>query len=186
MIFTTSYKTNGMEDLLTALTKIANPKIAVELGVQQGASAIAIGKGLDKGDLYAYDLFEPTYQEPPFGSTHADAEIALQNIATARLLDKVNICVGDAFNTHKDFGKVDLLHVDICNHYDNILKILKKWYRKVNKFILLEGGVYNHWQKKCHFKPYNTVLKMPFIKDNYEVFTLRGGDDYALTILERK
>lgn len=187
MIFSTSYKEEGFYKLLTALIRIANPSIVVELGTQHGKSAVAIARGLREGQkLFAYDLFEETYRLPPYAPTRADFEQAKKNVIQAGVADRATVARMDAFEVHELFDEVDVLFVDICNYYDNVLRILERWHDRVAKLILLEGGVLNHWQKRHRFEPYAPVLEMDFVKDNYDCCIVRGVKEQAITILARK
>ena len=186
-VFTTSYISEGLTCLLTCLTMSVNPDISVELGTQQGSSAIMIAKGLRPGQkLITIDLFEEKYRLPPHGNTHAKMEIAIKNIHDAGLDSFVEVREGDALESYKNFDNVDLLHIDLCNHADNVYNILVKWVDKVRKMILIEGGNYNYWQKKIGFESFNKVLLMSFVKDNFNYCTIVGKHDHSLTILTRK
>jgi catechol 2,3-dioxygenase-like lactoylglutathione lyase family enzyme/flavodoxin len=187
-IFSTSYRDEIFEGLLTTFIRIVNPKTVVELGVQQGKSAIQIAKGLGKDSkLYAYDLFQEKYSLPPYSQTHANFEETLRNLSNTYVNDKVVVLFYDAFQTHLLHDKVDVLHIDLCNHYDNVKKILELWSDKVTKMILIEGGYENHWHRKYGFKAFTPVLDESFIKDNYHVNIICSDNkNYALTVLIRK
>lgn len=187
MIVSTSYRVEGFDELITAIIKIANPDLVVELGTQQGKSAIAIAKGLCEGQrLFTYDLFEDTYREPPYAPTKADLEQARININQAGEANRVTVTLMDAFEVHGLFSQVDVLHIDLCNYYDNVFKVLEQWYKKVKKLILIEGGVYNYWQRKYQFEPFISILEMDFIKNTYNYCVIRGSNDQAITILTKK
>lgn len=181
----TSYKTQGLKEIIQGLVKVYQPKTVVELGTQQGSSAVLIAKHL-KGRLTTVDLFEEKYRKPPFNKTHANYLKAIKNIYLSGEFKKVTILVEDALLSHLHFNNIDMLHIDICNHYDNVKPILKNWYKKVTKFIILEGGTFNHWQRKGGFKSFYPILEEKFIKDNYDKCVITGDGDYALTILIRK
>lgn len=176
MIFTTSYKSEGMEELLTALVKTVGAKTAIEFGTQQGHSAILLAKGGAR--VKTYDLFEEKYNAEPFKETHANLLKALKNT------EKYNIQV-----YQKDVNKVkpvkcDVLHIDICNHRDNVYPLLENWQSKVKKMIILEGGVYNKWQKKYKFETYLPALDVE-IMSKWHFLTIKGENGYAITILTR-
>lgn len=183
---TTKYADHGFDLIIKGLVEVYDPHTVVELGTQQGNSAIIIGKALGQGVLYTYDSFETNYALPPYAATGADYQKAVGNIYDAGLHEKVFVIKKDAFEVYKDWPEVDILHVDIGNHYDNMAKILEQWRYKVAKVILLEGGGYNHWQKKCDFKPFNLLLNRHFITDNYDHVIISHDENYALTILTRK
>ncbi len=185
-MITTSYIGKGFKKLIAGLVEICDPKTIVELGTQQGASAILMAKAMGEGHLYTYDLFEKRYPKPPYAPTRADFIMAQKNIAANKLQKKITIRKKDAFWAYKDFKKVDILHIDLCNYNENVRLVLSKWYTKVNKLILLEGGIINKWQREKRFKPFDRVLNMPFIKNNYEKIVIKKDNNYALTILIRK
>jgi len=185
MTFTTSYRTEGLLDLLTALIKSQKPKIVLEFGTQQGSSAIAIAKGLEGGKLVTYDLFEPNYSEKPYSPTHADKVLASENIRKAGVADKVEIRSGNVFEVWDRFEEVDILHVDLCNYFGNVYPIMEMWNDKVTKMIIFEGGDYNHWQMKLHFSPFHKVLHMPDFAKKWEHTVIRGDDTYCMTVLTR-
>lgn len=188
MITTSKYEENGFADIISGLIKVYDPKVAVELGTQQGASAAIIGRALNQGKLYTYDLFGERYLAPPYACTHASKEIAKQYIHDCGLDDKVEIHDGDAFAVASmgGFGAVRVLHIDLCNHYDNVKILLEQWRYKVTKCIILEGGTYNKWQREKGFKPFYPLLYRHFITDLYHVAIIKKNEDYALTILTRK
>lgn len=188
MTYTTSYKSEGLPELLTNLVLITNPIEVVELGVQQGASAIALARGITdpQGQLYAYDLFEEKYQNPPYGQTHASLEIAKSNIEQAGLSDRITVFKSNALECWKYHDNVDILHIDLCNYYDNVFTVMYKWYDRVSKMIILEGGDYNHWQKSYNFKPYKPVLNLSYVSKLWDYATIRGSRDYAITIMTRR
>lgn len=185
-MISTSYIGSGFKELISGLVKIYDPKTVVELGTQQGASAIIMAKALGKGHLYTYDLFRKRYTKPPYNLTRASLTETRKNIAANKLESKVTVRRKDALLAQNDFNKVDMLHVDLCNYYDNVRIVLSKWYKKVKKLIILEGGVYNKWQKEKGFKPFDEILEVPFIKDNYDKVIIKKDGNYALTILIRK
>lgn len=186
MIFTTSYKNEGFKKIITGIVQVTNPQIAVELGTQQGASAILIGKALKDGKLFTYDSFDEKYDNPPYAETHADLRQTLRSIKAAKLDNtKVEVTPYDAFRVADLYKSVDLLHIDICNHYDNIKKLLRQWYLKVNKVILIEGGGYNQWQKEYKFKPFYPLFTELFILNRYGCSVITLDDNYSLSILTR-
>lgn len=186
MIFSTSYKGRGFRELISGLVKIYEPKTIVELGTQQGSSAILMAKAMEKGHLYAYDLFQERYSKPPYNLTKSNLIKTKKNIAANKLTNKITIRRKDALLAYRDFKKIDMLHMDIGNYYETVYSVLSKWHNKVNKLIILEGGVFNRWQRKCGFRPFNKVLETPFIKNNYDKVVIQKDDHYAITILIRK
>ena len=186
MIFSTSYKSPYLKDLIHLFIRIYNPKEAIDLGTQQGGSAILLARSMGEGKVFTFDTFKEHYDLPPFGTTHANYQQALENIKMFKLEDRISVINMNANDVHKLFDSIDLLHIDICNHYDNTLPLLKQWYKKVNKLIILEGGIHNNWQKKCGFKSFAPILDKRFIRTNYDKVTVAADEHYAVTILVRK
>lgn len=186
MITTSKYEENGFDLIIEGLIKVYNPKIVVELGTQQGASAIIIAKALKNGHLFTYDNFDVKYSNPPYAATQADFGETLIHLYTAGVSGKVFVERGDAFEAHKDFDTVDILHIDLCNHYMNVEPLLIQWRYKVNKCIILEGGGYNKWQREHDFMPFYLLLSKHFVRDSYHVVIIKKDENYALTILTRR
>jgi hypothetical protein len=186
MITTTKYEENGFADIIRGLVKVYDPGLVVELGTQQGASAIILGRYMTHGQLWTYDTYMSDYEKPPYAQTQSSFEAAKHYIHWAGLDDRINVCFGDAYVVHFKFEEVDMLHIDLCNHYDNISAILPHWRYRVNKCIILEGGGYNKWQREHGFKPFTDYLYRHYITDNYDVVIIKKNEDYAITILTRK
>lgn len=186
MMTTSKYEENGFADIISGLVKVYNPKVVVELGTQQGASAIIFGKALKDGLVYTYDLFGSNYKQSPYSETHADLEATLENIEKNNLTDKIIVTPLDALEVAERWDKVDILHIDLCNHYDNVRPLLHQWYKKVNQLIILEGGGFNKWQKEHAFIPFSFALQDRCIHDYYNYVTATKNEDYAITILVRK
>tara|TARA_Y100000310_G_scaffold241139_1_gene245048 strand:- start:4997 stop:5551 length:555 start_codon:yes stop_codon:yes gene_type:complete len=179
MVFSSSYNSDQRE-FITGLTRVLNPSYVLEFGTQQGSSAIALGKGMSAGStLVTYDLFEPQYDKPPYGDTHSNWELAFNNIAAADLLCDVKVkkgSAGDWFD--QDKRGIDLLHIDICNHYDNVSQILTPLHGWINGVILLEGGIENRWQKEHGFSSYLPLLPP------WKYITIPFNDHNAITIVD--
>ena len=79
---------------------------------------------------------------------------------------------------------INLLHIDICNHAGNLFPILFQVRQYVKNTILLEGGVFNNWQKKCEFEPYKEKLVADY--PDFEWVTLPFNDHNAITIGSRR
>jgi hypothetical protein len=185
MITTSKYEENGFDKIIEGLVQVYNPKIVVELGTQQGASAIIIGKALKDGKLWTFDLFDEKYPSPPYSDTKADLGQTLLNIKEANMEDKIVVVPFDAMQVYKQFPEVDILHIDLCNHYHNVEPLLIQWRYKVNRCMILEGGGYNKWQQEHNFQPFYLLLGHHFVTDNYHVSIIKKNEDYALTILTR-
>jgi len=187
MITTSKYEENGFDLILSGLIKVYNPRDIVELGTQQGASAIILAQALsDEGHVFTHDLFLSNYDKPPYSDTHADLYAALDNISAAGLSNKITVIECEASLVADEWDEVDILHIDLCNHYDNVRPLLHQWYKKVNQLILLEGGGFNKWQKANAFIPFSHALYDLCVQDYYHSIILKKNEDYALTILIRK
>lgn len=188
-IFTTAYKKEGFHDIITSIVKLYNPKVAVEIGVQQGSSAISIGRGMtEESTLYLYDRFTEKYSDPPYKSTGADQSVTIQNLIEADLKCQWVVLVQDAYRAHERHQKgVDLLHLDISNTAKSIGTILPKWLPLVSSVILLEGGITNNWMREySDLKPYWPLLECFWIQEDWTYITLTADNHYALTVLTRK
>lgn len=185
-MFTSSYKSEEISNFITSFVKLIQPDIVVEIGCQQGYSAIVIGKGLPSTSIiYTYDIFEDKYLNFPYSATHSNYDLAISNILTSSLTCQVEVhkLAGDA--ALKNHDSIDLLHIDICNHYDNIRPLLMEALPKVKHAVLLEGGGYNRWQKKYNYKPYFTIFEESVCKD-WDHITIQENEHNAITILTRK
>lgn len=171
-MFTTSYKSEGLAELLTALVRSVGAKKVIEFGTQQGHSSILLAKG--EASVITYDSFEENYSNYPQKETHSNLAKALKNTSKYN----IKVCVKDVFNIKP--VTCDVLHVDICNHQNNVAPLLENWKDKVKKMIILEGGVLNKWQKKYGFDPY-----CPYVVDEWDSIVIKGKGGYAMTILTR-
>lgn len=188
-IFTTSYSDQAC-NLITALVKSVRPTTAIEIGCQQGRSTVAIAAGLEStARLVSADLFEEKYDAPPYLETHASQEKALENLRASNPICEFEIRKqSDAQLASEIRGNVDLLHVDICNWFGNLEPILNRWQEKVNKMILLEGGMRagNSWQRKYGFKPWREILDGGVFFAHWDSCTIPFNDHNALTVMTRK
>ena len=188
-MFGTSYQEYRLKETLRAVVWASNPRVAIEFGTQQGYSASLIAGAMQRNSwFYTYDTFEKSYKVTPFMDTHANYDMAVSNLEAANLSCGWKILKESADNAKYNHADVDLLHIDIDNHYDNLAPILKDWVFRVNKMIVLEGGVYNSWQRKHHLKYFVPFLKKPLIARNFEWITIVGerNKDHAITILRKK
>jgi hypothetical protein len=194
-VHSTSYKTEEVQDFITSFVKVVNPQTAIEIGTQQGMSAILIGRGMKEGsNLYCYDLFQPTYPDPPYAETFADIKTTINNIEEANLLCNIHVKQGsheDAFNNEIDihgvgYAGADLLHVDICNHMDNIRPILNKLSDFIGKAIILEGGIFNNWQKKYGFASFEPLLRQPWIAEKWSYIVVPFNEHNSVTFMTRR
>lgn len=189
-MFTTSYKTEEQRDFITSFVRLINPKTVVEIGTQQGCSAITIGRGLQpESRLVTFDLFEPKYDKPPYSNTHACKQTAIMNIAAADLDCYWQVIQGSHHDviSHVPGLWIDLLHIDICNHYDNIEPILGHLAPFTKEALIIEGGIYNHWQKKHGYRPWHPVLDEAWFRTDWRAVVVPLSDEgNAVTLATRK
>jgi catechol 2,3-dioxygenase-like lactoylglutathione lyase family enzyme len=186
-IFSSSYKSPEVDSFITSFVATISPNKVVEIGAQQGKSTVLIAKGLDKtAEIYTYDLFEKSYDSPPYLDTHADKEIVISNLKTAKVKCGFSVNKARGEEALKQHDKIDLLHIDICNHYDNLKPLLELAVDKVSKAILLEGGIENSWQKKYGFKPYDSLLQEDWIASKWSYITIPFNEHNAITILTKR
>lgn len=105
------------------LVQTLNPKVTVELGVDYGASLIALAR-YNKGHTYGIDWFQG---DPQAGSRDTEAS-ARRNIEQAGLSDRVTI-IKESFDdaAAKWTQPIDLIHVDGYHIFDVIKNDFDKW-----------------------------------------------------------
>jgi len=191
VVFTSSYKTPEIQQFITSFAHVIDPTSAIEIGTQQGMSAILIGKGMKRGTLHTYDLYESQYRGPPYLDTYADRAIVKDNILNAGLSGRVRVHEGsykeailEQIDIHGvGYSMIDLLHIDICNHYDNLKPMLERLSQFVSKAIILEGGIRNNWHQKYGYKSYTPLLDR-LTEWNY--ITIPFSDHNAITLMTRR
>ena len=181
-----SYSKNNFEGIIHNTVIAFPPSIAVELGVLEGYSTVAISKALcllkemngSAGHLHSYDLWE---DYPYRHSTQSEVQ---KTIDKSSLSEFVTLYKKDAFIVHEDYNdkSVDLLHVDLSNSGDIFNDILEKWTPKMRHcgLILFEGGSEERdnidWMKKYNKKPIrpeinrNRLLQENYIYGTYSIF----------------
>lgn len=190
-IFTSSYHTPAAQELITSFVRVVDPTSAIEIGTQQGMSAILIGKGMTRGTLHTYDLYEPQYRGAPYLDTHAEIATSVHNIHKAGLSDRIQVHKGsyeevllEQIDIHGvGYSMIDLLHIDICNHYDNLKPMLDRLSQFVSKAIILEGGIYNNWQKKHDYKNFRPLLEE---MTEWDFVTIPFNEHNSVTLMTRK
>ena len=186
-VFTSSYHKPAQREFLTSFVELIAPITAVDIGTQQGSSAILIGKAMGSGtQLFTYDLFEPNYQQPPHKPTHADQEAALLNIQRARLVCKVHLVKADAAWAATQHQQIDLLHLDICNHLTTMQALLPLFVPKVTRAIVLEGGVHNKWQREYGYSSYRPWLDADPLFAGWDKLTVPFNEHNAVTLLVKR
>lgn len=167
-----SYEKNNYGDFFYSLIRVYQPEKVVELGTEAGFSAYHIARGLKangRGTLDCYDLWE----KDEFSSV--PKSVAKENLKDFK--DIVSLNLSEAVGVDKIYGTVDILHVDINNHGENLEKIIPLWIDKIRQFIIIEGGSSVRdgieWMVESN--------KMS-IKKWLENFSCRRGDIEYLTI----
>lgn len=187
MIFTTSYNDENISNIITSFVKLLNPKKTIEIGTQQGYSASLITKGMDyESEFITFDIFQDKYNNPPFAETHSNKELAKKNIANSNPLCKWDVRTGnhlDAFAVSKE--GIDLLHIDICNHYDNLKPILSLFKDLIYKGMILEGGIKNHWQEKYNYRCWDSIMSYPWFFKRFQYITIPFGNNNSVTLVRK-
>lgn len=188
MVFTSSYVEQCQRDLITNLVACVNPIVALEIGTQQGNSAIAIARGMKSGILYTCDLFEETYRAEPHGPTHASYAVAVQNIKEADLKVLVEVVIGNhsaGIRSAMAHGNIDLVHIDVCNHLTSVAVILGDLLaaNQPARCVLLEGGIHNKWQKACGFDSYRPFLETQEVFSGWTWSTIPFNGHNAITVM---
>lgn len=168
-----SYIQNNYADIFKAIIDGFKPVTAVELGILDGYSTMAIGLGLQKngrGTLHSYDLFDDYQYKHGNEKQVRDLlfEYGLENVVTVIKQDAWK--VADLFND----GTVDFLHVDISNTGETVRRIMAQWDQKMvtGGIICFEGGTaerdYVDWMSKYNMPPIKTEMETnPIIKEKY-------------------
>ena len=188
MVFSSSYREQCQRDLITNIVACINPSVSLEVGTQQGNSAIAIAKGMKTGVLYTCDLFEEAYRVGLHGPTHASYAVTVQNVKEANLKIPVEVVIGDhkvGISTAMAHGNIDLVHVDVGNYLVTISAILRDLLaaNQPTKCILLEGGIHNKWQKTCGFDSYRPFLETQEVFSGWTWSTIPFNSHNAITVM---
>lgn len=153
------------------------PNLIVEIGILEGYSLLSLTKGCienKKGKIVAIDLFE---DYPYNHANYIDIINKLNNFGVSEhiLLIKSNV-LGVKFKNNT----IDLLHIDISNTGDKIIKLLKKFHSKLNKnaVIIIEGGSTERdtikWMIKNNCEPISNIFKNKKINELYSFFTVEN------------
>jgi len=188
MIFTTSYMDESISTLITSFVRALNPQVVIEIGTQQGYSASLIVKGMTIGSKFiTYDLFQDKYENPPYSNTHSNKDIAIENIKSFNPVCQWDVCNGSYTDALKLFPEgIDLLHIDICNHYDNLLPILDLFKDLIYKGMILEGGIENHWQKQYGYKCWNLIMSESWFVNRFQYITIPFKKSNSITLVVKK
>ena len=161
------YKNNIGETIYETIIK-KQPKKVIEFGCLYGYSTVAIAMALRKlggGKLKCYDLWEN------YKYKHSTIKKTIQNIQSYGLNDYVDFVEMDYFDWLANPEDFDIMHLDISNTGDIILKTFHSLNEKIKNgsIVLFEGGSEERdnveWMIKYDSIPINSVKK----ETNYKV-----------------
>lgn len=184
-----SYSKNNFGEVIYNTVLAFPPAIAVELGVLEGFSTVAIARALsdlESGHLFSYDLWEN------YPYNHSTMKFVQLKINEFKLSKFVTLKKKDAYLVSEDYAddSVELLHIDISNDGDVLNRMLELWTPKIRNrgIILFEGGSEERdnvdWMIKYNKKPIlpemnkNKILNENYIYGTYQMFP-------SLTIMKK-
>ena len=189
-----SYQENNYGSILRALVLGHRPKTVVECGVLDGyslyhiAHAVRFNKKFGvNGSVDAYDLWNN------YKYKHGDYDEVYDFLKKRQLGKIVTLYQEDAFDAscYYDNEEVDLLHFDISNDGNILIKMLYIWGNKIsrNGVIVFEGGSKERdqveWMKKYNKIPISdTLVNSSDVNEHwhFQIFTKFP----SLTLLWRK
>lgn len=120
--------------LLKAITKILDPKIAIEIGTYTGMGTVAISQGLSKGCLYTFDIFPWNSMESHLNADLVDGKRIIQHVA--------DLSKDGEFNKYQElFDRVDLIFLDAPKdgvfEY-KILDLIQNLQHKDNRILIMD------------------------------------------------
>lgn len=122
----------GHERFAWWLTRTIDPKVTVDLGIDEGMSTIELAR-YNKGQVFGIDWFQGDAQAG-WGNKEA---IARKNIADSGfqniVIEKEKF---DDAVIHFEDGEIDLLHIDGAHGFEDVSHDFWRWYPKVRS-----GGV---------------------------------------------
>lgn len=168
-----SYRENNLGQTIYDFIVKEKPKKVIEFGCLYGYSTVAIAMALKHngfGKLYSHDLFED-YQ-----FKHSTLEKTKQNIAKYNVTEYVEFIKMDFNKWLKNPTDFDVLHLDISNTGDTLLKaeyFLRDQINNGSK-IIFEGGSVERdnieWMKKYDMIPMNNIKPLVEYKIINEAF----------------
>lgn len=180
-----SYIKNNYGNVFEIIVYLFEPITIVECGVLDGYSTMHIAYSLkynrEKKGIYsqffAYDLWDK------YDFKHGNISEVFDMLSKKGLDKYVELCYGDAFEVYENYHdfSIDLLHMDISNDGNTLMKTIDIWGKKISKngIILFEGGSKERdnidWMKKYDKVPINETLKvMQLHKKGWKYFTLES------------
>lgn len=159
-----SYKDNNIGKTIFDTVLKLKPNKVIEFGCLYGYSTVAIGlalKQLGKGQLICYDLWED------YKYKHSTIQQTIANVAKYNLQDYVTFTKMDFNDWINNPEPFDLMHLDISNTGDTILKAYNAL--PEGSVVMFEGGSVERdnveWMIKYNATPINSIKD----KVNYEV-----------------
>lgn len=155
-----SYRENNLGKTLYDVVLKLKPKKIVEFGCLYGYSTVCMAlalKELNQGKIYCYDLYDS------YKYLHSTMSLTQNNIKKFGVEEFVEFKVKDYNDWLTDPEDFDLLHLDISNTGDIIVKTYNALLQNLNKgaTILFEGGSEERdkvsWVSKYHQTPINFV-----------------------------
>lgn len=177
-----SYTVNKLDEIISMITFVKNPKKIVEFGILNGCSLNSFIKNSSVTcKIYAYDIFEK------FNGNSADYE---KTVKKYKDCENVIINRGNFFDIVDNFqnNSIDILHVDIANDGDIFKFCIDNYFNKIKEdgIIILEGGSKErdnvHWMKKYDKTPINPYIES--LKNNYNIHTV--NDFPSITLISKK
>jgi predicted O-methyltransferase YrrM len=159
-----SYRENNIGETLYNKVLELKPNVIVEFGCLYGYSTVAMAmalKQLGQGKIKCYDLWED-YQYK-----HSTTQQTIENIKKYSLDEYVEFIQMDYYQWLSNPEPFDLMHLDISNTGDTILKTYNAL--PEGSTVMFEGGSverdYIGWMKKYNAIPINSVKNIT----NYQV-----------------
>lgn len=198
-----SYNTESSRSLVYSLVRVADPLIAVELGVHKAGSLLLIASAMKTSStLYGFDLFEDNESDrfAEYESVSiSDAgkyvveeyeklkreKVILGASKTERVLPHIYLLKMDAVRAADSVAFTSLLHVDVGNHESNVRNILKAWLNKVDDMIILEGGKRTDWHRKHKLNPFEQVLNETWVCKDWKHIVIPISENKYITIMTR-
>lgn len=188
--------------LFYGITTLINPKVAIEIGVCKGYSAIHIAQAIkdcdEDGILVCYDLWEDEDAKSNFAEEQKGKHLTSTRQAFEKTIEDhglrntVKVYTREAFDVLHNYQNegVDLIHLDIGNCGDVLLKILPEVLRtlRVGGYFLFEGGA--PWRDKVSWmiehnkRPIADFLCNHQVQDKFEIITFYEA--CSMTVCRRK
>jgi len=159
-----SYRENNIGETLYNKVLELKPNKIVEFGCLYGYSTVAMAlalKELDQGKIYCYDLFEE------YEYKHSTIQQTIENVKKYDVEEYVEFIQMDYYEWLKNPESFDLMHLDISNTGDIILKTYNSL--PEDSIVMFEGGSEERdnieWMKKYNATSINSIKN----KTNYQV-----------------